>query len=149
MSFEEGDETGSEAELEYPLENDIEMDQWEEPSGYLSFLPVAYEGGQSFPSCGSTLSMPSRVEAENPLSAIGVLPNDFVEASIRGCPETYPPEISVLCKANDEGMPVSALMEADWTGSPFRLHDGCAFAVLGFFHIIDIQVRNAIPMLCM
>ncbi|KAL5513728.1 hypothetical protein ACEPAH_4128 [Sanghuangporus vaninii] len=130
VASEEDEETTSEAELQYLIEDEVpvENDKRDDLSTAQIFALVS-SWGSRYNSCnnfGETV-----VYSE--------------ETNVLHTPEGYPEEISTLIKAYKRGMPVSVIMEAAWTGSPFQLHGECAFAVLGFFHIIDLQVNIAHP----
>ncbi|KAL5530930.1 hypothetical protein ACEPAG_3806 [Sanghuangporus baumii] len=123
---EEDEETSSEAEFQYPIEDGVplESDRGEVLSDAQVFALVSSWGAW-----------------DNSCNNFGEPVVDSEETNVLRTSEEYPDEISTLIKAYKGGMPISVIMEADWTGSPFQLHDGCAFAVLGFFHIIDLQIN--------
>ncbi|KAL5492934.1 hypothetical protein ACEPAI_4382 [Sanghuangporus weigelae] len=123
---EEDEETTSEAELQYPIEDKvlIESDRRDDLSNAQIFALVSSWGSR-----------------DNSCDNFGEIVVDSEKTNVLRTPEGYPDEISTLIKAYKGGMPISVIMEAAWTGSPFQLHDGCAFAVLGFFHVIDLQIN--------
>ncbi|OCB92252.1 hypothetical protein A7U60_g332 [Sanghuangporus baumii] len=126
----EDEETASEAELQYLIEDEvpIESDRRDDLSTAQIFALVSSWGSR-----------------DNSCNNSGEIVVDSEETNVLRTPEGYPEEISTLIKAYKGGMPVSVIMEAAWTGSPFQLYDECAFAVLGFFHIIDLQINIAHP----